>query len=354
MTFRKAQKKDLPRISEFRKAYFEHNPTIRSHEPEYYEWKCFKNPVAIGEMWLAEDNSMLVGTKSMAPKRMKILGKILDAAEIGDAYTRPDYQRQGIFTTLHKAARDRVLDSGISLIYGTPNQNALPGYEKKLDYAQVPIKLRALAKPLHPEQVLEAKLHFPLLVSILSPIIEIVSRTMLKVGVRGIGKSDVFVSRESSFPDDVDVLWEQVAENYDVILVRSKSYLEWRYVANPDTYSILIARNRDGATLGYMVTKIGFSENMPVGFLCDFLTIEEDPNIFKKLLVSAIEEFDQKTVSIIYTWAVKGSFYDSTLLKLGFLPRPPVPIVCYKNELGARVLSKAYKWHFTMGDTDNI
>ena len=43
-----------------------------------------------------------------------------------------------------------------------------------------------------------------------------------------------------------------------------------------------------------------------------------------------------------------------TLLKLGFLPWTKIPLICYKNELGNKILSKAYKWHFTMGDSDGI
>jgi hypothetical protein len=29
-------------------------------------------------------------------------------------------------------------------------------------------------------------------------------------------------------------------------------------------------------------------------------------------------------------------------------------LICYKNELGKQITSSNYKWHFTMGDSDNI
>ncbi|MFC1964604.1 GNAT family N-acetyltransferase [Chloroflexota bacterium] len=354
LTFRKAEKEDLPRISGFRKALFEHNPSIKSHEPEYYEWKCYQNPILPGEIWLAEDGDMLVGMKSMIPKMIKILGKVLEAAETGDTFTHPNYQRRGIFTALFKDARKCGLDSRIGFIYGTPNRKSLPGYEKKLDYAQVPIKLHGLLKPLHPKQLLKTKLHYSPLASILSPIVEIVSRAIFRIGVKGIARTGVFVYTEPAFPDDIDALWEQVSKDYDIILTRTKSYLEWRYVTNPDTYSILIARDREGIISGYMVIKSGFSENTPIGFICDYLTFEGDPNIFKTLLAVAVKELEGKKASVIYTWAVKGNFYYKVLLRLGFFPSSQVPIVCYKNELGNKVLSRAYKWHFTMGDTDNI
>ena len=218
----------------------------------------------------------------------------------------------------------------------------------------VPIEVRPLVKPLSSKQLLTTKLRSSRLASVFSPMIDIVSQALFRISMTGTAKSGVLVCLEPTFPDDIDSLWEQASKSNDVMLMRTKSYLEWRYVTNPDTYSILIARSRDGAILGYMATKIGVSENIATGFVCDFLTIDDDPNIFKKLLAIAVEEFNRKKVNVIYTWAVKGSHFDKILLKLGFLPRSKIFLLCYENELGSRVLSKAYKWHFTMGDTDNI
>ena len=355
LTFRLFKEEDLPRISIFRKSFFPYNSSIRSYEPEYYEWKCYKNPVQQGEMWLAEEGDTIVGIKNITPKRMKVLGTVVNGVEMGDSFTHPDYQRRGIFTILSKAARESAFRKGISLIYNTPGKKtSLPGYLKNLNHAPVPIKLRSLVKLLNPKPLLKMKLPFSPLASILSPIIEIVSRATLKIGMCGIAKSNISVYQELSFPDDIDTLWEQVSKNYDIMLVRTKDYLEWRYVMNPDSYSILIARNKDGDIVGYIVTKIGFSGDIPNGFIVDFLTIEDDPNIFKKLLAASIEEFYRKRVNTVSTHAVKGSFYDKILLRFGFLPYGKISLLCYKNELGSQVIGKDYKWHFTMGDTDGI
>jgi len=130
--------------------------------------------------------------------------------------------------------------------------------------------------------------------------------------------------------------------------------LEWRYIKNPDTYSILLATNNKGATVGYMVTKVGFYKGIPAGFIVDFLTFEEDREIFKKMFLTALKEFLQRRVSIISTWTIKGSFYDKLLLRFGFLPYGKITLICYQNELGSQVVSKNYKWHFTIGDSDSI
>jgi len=355
LTFRKAQKEDLPRISEFRKTFFEYNPSIRSYEPEYYEWKCYRNPILPGEMWLAEDGDEVVAIRNFTPKRMKILGNVVIGAQMADSFTHPDYQRRGIFATLSKAVRKSALDKGINFIYNVPTKGtSLPAHIKGLEHMLVPAGVRSLVHVISSKQLLKTKLRFSLLASVFSPMIDTVSQTIFRIGVRGTTKSDVIIYTEPSFPDDIDTLWEQVSKNYDVMLARTKDYLEWRYITNPDAYSILIARNRDGAILGYMVIKIGFSENTPMGFICDFLTIEDDPNVFKKLLSASLEEFSHGKVGSVSTWAVKGSFYYKILVKLGFLPHSDTSLMCYENELGSQIVSHAYKWHFTMGDSDGI
>jgi len=355
LTFRKAKREDLPRISEFRKTFFKYNPLVRSYEPEYYDWKCYKNPILPGEMWLAEDGDRLVAMRNFTPKRMKILGDVVIGAQMADSFTHPDYQRRGIFATLSKAVRKSALDKGINFIYNVPTKGtSLPAHIKGLEHVLVPAGVRSLVHVISSKQPLKARLRSRLLASAFSPVIDAVSQAIFRIGMKGVTKSGVLIYAEPSFPDDIDTLWEKVLNNYDVILARTKDYLEWRYVTNPDAYSILIARNRDGAILGYMVIKIGFSENTPMGFICDFLTIEDDPNVFKKLLSASLEEFSHGKVSSVFALTVKGSFYDRILVKLGFLPHAEVPLMCYENELGSQIVSHAYKWHFTMGDSDGI
>lgn len=362
LTFRKFEEQDLPRISDFRKSFFSYNPGVRCYEPQYYRWKCYKNPLQQGEMWLAEDKNIIVGLYNITPKRMKILGTVVSGAEVGDAFTRADYQRRGILTELGTAARDSGLNKGISFIYGVPNEESRPGHVKNLGYRQVPIKIHNLIKPVNMKQPLKVMLRLSPLAAFLSSIIKIISDTASRIGAMGNDKSNISISRASSFPDDIGIFSEQSAQRYDNILVRSEEYLEWRYIQNPDTYTILLARNKAGATVGYMVTKVGFYSDTRVrsmvdtlaGFIVDFLTLEDDKGIFKKLLLASLKDFLQSRVNFVSTWTIKGSFYDKLLLKFGFIPYGKATLICYQNELGSQVINKNYKWHFTMGDSDGI
>ena len=75
-------------------------------------------------------------------------------------------------------------------------------------------------------------------------------------------------------------------------------------------------------------------EDRRVGFMVDFLSVEDNPTVFKRLVLTLLKLFQTNKVDIISTWAIRGSFYYKTLVKLGFLPWTKVPLICYKNELG--------------------
>ena len=245
---RRFQPDDLERIAEFRQAFPERLP-VKCWDVEYHRWKCCNNPIQQGYIWLAEDGDRIVSTASMTPKSMKLWGRIELVAETGDTYTLPEYQGRGIFTALVKKTTAEAIKSGINFIYGLPNQNSLPGYIRKLDYQVIPsTRLYSLVRPLNMKRMLKAKSNSSLLAAVFSPVLEIGSRLIFRLA--GISKSNFSVSQVSSFPDDIESLWERVSEKYDVILVRNREYLRWRYQEAPDSYIILIARSPQGEILG--------------------------------------------------------------------------------------------------------
>jgi hypothetical protein len=209
-------------------------------------------------------------------------------------------------------------------------------------------------RPLNIKLALKQRFRNSLLATVLSPILEIISKIIFKVNAVAIGKKYFSVSESSTFPDDINSVWDCSSKNYDIILRRSKKYLVWRYITVPDSYIILNATNTNGEFLGYIVGKITDQQGYRTGSIADFLTIEDDANIFKRLALTLTDIFNENKVDTITTWVVKRSIYYRTLLKLGFRTGAQIPVICYKNKLGNQIIKGAYRWHFTLGDSDNI
>jgi hypothetical protein len=56
------------------------------------------------------------------------------AAQSGDTLTHPNYQKKGLFTFLAKQTYKLAKEQKIDLIFGFPNKNSLPGFQKNLDW----------------------------------------------------------------------------------------------------------------------------------------------------------------------------------------------------------------------------
>ncbi len=351
---RRSNPDNFSAIAEFRKS-FPKTRTVNCEEAEYHKHKCI-NPASEGFIWLAENNNTVVSTASMTPKIMKILGDEILAAETGDTFTLPEYQGRGIFTELVKNTTAEAIRKKIDFIYGVPNSNSVPGYVRKLNYGVIPsAKLCVLVRPLNIERGLKRRLRISVVAIVLAFIFKTMSRTFLKLSAVGIGKNSISISEARSFPETIEKLWGKVSQNYDVILARTKEYLDWRFGGDDnDDYLIRIARNRDQEVEGYAVAKLIDNDNSRIAYIADFLTSEDSPRVFNKLMLELLNMFDKRRIDVVYTWTIKGSFYYKCLLRLGFMPVANLPIICYKNDLGTRILRGAHKWHFTIGDSDNI
>jgi hypothetical protein len=104
-------------------------------------------------MTVAIHNDNVIGVASITRKRMWDGQQEVRAAKIGDTYSDPDFRREGqaaqpypsahnpdeylsrsVLGRLVTETRERAQRAGISLIYGTPNRNSMPGYVNRLQF----------------------------------------------------------------------------------------------------------------------------------------------------------------------------------------------------------------------------
>jgi predicted N-acetyltransferase YhbS len=85
--------------------------------------------------FLAKDSENdLAAYYGVFPMRMSIDGKDYLIAQSGDTMTAPEHQKKGLFTDLAKLTYKLAQEKGIQMVFGFPNKNSLPGFQKKLDW----------------------------------------------------------------------------------------------------------------------------------------------------------------------------------------------------------------------------
>lgn len=93
------------------------------------KWWCFDNPND-GAFAVALTEGKVAATCYLSGKSLLLNGTSYKAYEIGETATAPAHQRKGLFSKLVKACISYAFDEGANAVYGTPNAQSTPGYEK--------------------------------------------------------------------------------------------------------------------------------------------------------------------------------------------------------------------------------
>ena len=343
---------DIAKLSDLRQSMAD-GSSRRSTEAAYYKWKLFENPIDDGAAVVVEKDSKVAGMASITSKSFSINSKSVKSAEIGDTFTHPKYQRLGIFSTLVNNIREyAVSDLKIKFLYGTPNEKSLPGYELKLNFHQIqsantynyvlPLKIKKVVKKYTDNSITS---------HILLTLFTLYIKTLnLFLRTKGTG---YYIHETDEITEEMGSLWEYSVKDYDIINIRNEQYIKWRFINNPDLYKIYTVFNKD-VLIGYFVLKEGVWNGLKVNYLADYIFIpgQRSGIIYAiKWIIeySLINDFD-----LLSCWASNIRPLKNVLLLTGFLRYKKVPIICYSNEFGEKLINKSYKVYFTMADSDNI
>ncbi len=349
---RKAQITDYKQLGEISRYG---NSDRRCSTPTYFTWKLSNNPIHEGMANVADVNGQIISSTTITPKQIAFRGNLIKGAEIGDTFTIPDFQRKGIFTSLVNMSRCAAIDDGLLFIYGTPNNNSLPGYKKNCNFVKVnSMDVQMLIRPINIEGILKLKLTSKTILSAIVPIAVSLFRLRYPLHTNVQHNDDIMINRLLDyFPPAIDILADKSISNYEWMIYRNKAYLDWRFIDNPDQYVIWIGVQRD-SIIGFVVCKIGYWKHLRIGYIADFLTEEHSVDILGRLYIEIVRYFIEQYVDMIAAWSVKGSIYSNFLKKNGFLKAWDIPIICYNNDLGSKISSSTSHNHFTMADSDNI
>ncbi len=342
---------DLPAISHFFKKLYRGPGTYGTMD--LFQWKIIDNYVNTGIINLVKDEDRIASTTSATPKSLYFMGERQPAAEIGDTYTDPNYQRQGIFSLLINQTTKDAMDSGIPFVYGTPNSQSLPGYEKKANYKIIPgINVRSLVFPLNLKPFIQKKSNW-----LVGKYIDLLFSTF--VGIYFLTKRIITRSRvnqieeSKGIPEGWNDFWEKSRKVYDFIFSRDRNALVWRFFDNPNKYKFYILRQND-QIIGYLVYRIIYGEDVTKLIISDYLFLPGYESSLTVLLSKALQDALYANVTTINAWCPQSSLYFKVLKKFGFIARGDVPVICFQSAFASSLNTGCKVWHFTVSDSDNV
>ena len=343
---------DLSRISLFFKRLYTGMGAYGSMD--LFNWKIQENYASSGIINLIKDDKEIVSTTSLTPKFLYYKGKKGIVAEIGDTYTDPDYQRKGMFSLLINQTRKDAESKGISFIYGTPNDQSLPGYEKKANFKTIKsIYVKSMSFPVNISPIISKKMHWLLgnligyfyLILILSihKFKNLINKTVLI--------EEIILAK--NIPENWDIFWNKAHKAHDFIFSRDSKALIWRFINHPYSYKIYYIR-REKEIIGYLSYRILYGNGITHLVIADYLFLKGKEKKLRSLLNRVLKDSIQENVTTIKVWCPHDSPYFIIFRDFGFMTRGNIPVICYQNEFALDIESGCKNWHFTISDSDNI
>lgn len=331
---------------------------LRSYDWEqwmrWWHWMYKENPVGLARIWVAEDNSKIVGHYPLVFMMLKAGNQLAKASQNIDQMTHPDYRHQGIALTLGKAAFRQAEQGGVHITIGFANEAS---YVVDMRTGWFDVAARQIVfKPLNLGNTLKLRIGNRLL----SELGGIGGNILLRVFYRSKKPpaiEGVRIIQVSSFDERINELWARVSNNYQIMVVRNKEYLNWRYAAIPDVHYLIYIAEKEGDIHGYLVSRCVQQGGTKTGIIFDILATSQQ--IYQCLISEAMAQCELEKADTIYGLMIADKTVSTAFRKNGFLSFPFLKdgrFIVYSSSphVSKEFLAEPKNWFVQIGDSDQI
>jgi len=339
---------------------------------DYMRWKLGpSNPAGCGYMSIARCDGKVVGVVTLTRKRILVDGHEAVGGEVGDTYTSATFRRSGapalmspldadpqsyvnksIFGRLASEVFSRATADGVTIVYGTPNKNAFPGWTKRLGYGVVRNEnYYCFSRPTARYFVRR----FPWL-GVIAPLLVFADRGLIRAQLMAMSfrAPHLDVSEELSSDDEIDRLWYSTRPQEGFSLVRDSRYWRHRYRDNPLCQYTLKSFRKNGALVGVVAMRETSQpgENKRVLSLIEWMA--QPPLSFSHLALLAFQDKVEgsEPPDVINFWASR-EMTGRDAKRLFFSRRTHIPVILGPNSFGHTAASLS-RFSFHIGSSDAL
>jgi len=327
------KKPDENQIIELLRLAFDPNMTR-----EYWEWLYLNNPNG-HYVVVAEVNGEIAGNDGFIPIRMKIGEKEIMAVFNASLVVNPRHRRKGIFLKMGTYATTQLAKNQKLVCVGFPNKIAYPGHLKygwfTASSMHILVKFvsgRALMNTQKAQNTLK-KYHLQRIQSILLPIFALIFRldlfqAQLKYRIKRSQRRYNVIVSSTPFPEEIDGLWLKVKDKYEILTVRDKKYLDWRFHECPDRKYIVLVGKSNEELAGYLVA----AQENKLGLILDVFG-ETDSAFFDVLIREATKVLKNRGVEKIIARVSANNDVYQAFLHNGWFKQQSTPVIARVNTL---------------------
>lgn len=276
----------------------------RPTTPANWLWKLRGCGQPFENVWLAVEGDRIIFQYAGIPVRFLTRGGVRWGVQSVDTMADPDYRLRGLFMAVARHAFEYWRERGAAFVYGLPNEQSRPGFEKLGLKSVFPVRWRRY--PISPFSIWSRRLGLSVPTSMLDGL-WFAARLKRKppAGLDLVDASDA----DNRF----DRIWARCAPAAVITIVRDSSWVRWRYGDAPGfDYRLLIANDGRGPA-GYAAYRV----RDKAGTIAEIFAGE--PNVRRALAYGAIARLRSAGAQSVHMLAAPRGTYDELCDRLGFL-----------------------------------
>jgi len=210
----------------------------KSRSAEHWRWQFKDNPYGGPFVSLARriDDSAVVGSYSVMPLKLNVMGRPVLACQSVDTAVHPDHRGQRVFEQTASDCYAWCEASGVRAVVGFPNANSYPGFMRTLDWRRIVFPVQHTLR-LSIARELRTALGIPLLPALADVFYGAGRLAGLSLNralaARLPGGASTFHTA-GTVPEGYEALWNAWRSQEVLSLWKDAEYLRWRYDRNPD------------------------------------------------------------------------------------------------------------------------
>jgi hypothetical protein len=325
---------------------------------DHWRWEFANNPKG-SQIIVAVDKENIVGHLGGLKREMKIgRSYMLSSMEV-DGMTHPDSVKQGVFVALGRRFLSDAKSEGVGLVFGFPNENAMPGH-RKLDCVEL-FSLKVMVRPINFKRI-SGKMFTNGFLAACANLGGRISFGLLHRPKKLTTDEKMDIKTLDEFDTRFDDFWMKAMKGHNIILKRDSEYLNWRYVKCPDRQYKVFYAEKDNIVLGWIVLRTLDKFGLVNGAIVDILILPRQEKVAQALILQAVEELNGNGVDLIACSIPRQKYYHNIFRNCGFVECPKglnpkeEPFIIYPLSEGIKrdFIKNPKNWYITWGDTDVV
>jgi len=314
-----------------------------------WRWLNLENPFYLEKnlpCWVNISDNKARGYLGAIPVELKAGSQNVSAAWAIDFITLPEYRGKGVGRSLVEEANNHF-----DIFFSIGQTDMAASLFAKMGWkllGHIPYYMKVW----NAEPLLRKKIGNPFISRLLAIPINLLLKSYHFFEKTAISEN-LEIQKIATFGEEADRFWDEIKDDYDLIVPRSRAYLSWKYDRQPGMDYIKFLCLKKNGVRGYIVVrciigKYGIKE----GLIADIITRPQDKNTIHALIFSALKYLKNKGCSSVRCY-MNHKGIEKDLIDCGFLRRRPrMRFLLHKNISGLDETYDLNNWFITAGDCD--